>query len=33
LQRLKKQDWQKPDQRVKLGKLERLWIGIRHGWL
>lgn len=33
LARLIKQDWQRFDQRITLGKLERLWIGIRHGWL
>ncbi len=33
LEMLKKRDWQRLDQRVRLGKWERLWIGIRHGWL
>ncbi len=33
LERLKQRDWARLDQRVKLGKIERLWIGIRHGWL
>lgn len=32
LMRLREQDWQRLDQRVRLSKLERLWIGIRHGW-
>ncbi len=33
LERLKQRDWARLDQRVRLGKIERLWIGIRHGWL
>lgn len=33
LDRLIKQDWQRPEKRVRLGKLERLGIAIRHGWL
>lgn len=33
LDRLKQRDWQRMDQRVRLSKPERLWIGIRHGWL
>ena len=33
LERLRKLDWQRLDQRVRLGRLERLWLGIRHGWL
>jgi phytoene synthase len=32
LERLKKRDWERLDQRVKLGRVERLWIGVRHGW-
>ena len=32
LDRLIAGDWQKPERRVRLGKLERLGIAIRHGW-
>lgn len=32
LERLVQRDWQRMDRRVKLSKIERLWIGIRHGW-
>lgn len=32
LERLQKEDWRRLDRRVRLNKLERLWIGIRHGW-
>lgn len=31
LERLIEQDWQRPERRVRLGKLERLWIAARHG--
>ena len=32
LDRLIKHDWRQPEKRVRLGKLERLGIAIRHGW-
>lgn len=32
LDRLKQRDWARLDQRVSLNKIERLWIGLRHGW-
>lgn len=32
LKRLQKADWQQLDRRVGLSKIERLWIGLRHGW-
>lgn len=32
LDRLKQRDWTRLDRRVRLSKVERLWIGIRHGW-
>jgi phytoene synthase len=33
LERLVKRDWADLERKVKLSKLERLWLGIRHGWL
>ncbi len=33
LERLKERDWSRLDRPVRLGKLERIWIGFRHGWL
>lgn len=33
LARLKQKDWQRLERRERLSKIERLWIGIRHGWL
>ncbi len=32
LERLRKLDWQRLDRRVRLGRLERLWLGVRYGW-
>jgi len=33
LDRLIARDWKKPEKRVRLSKLERLYIAVRHGWL
>jgi len=33
LKRLQKADWRQIDQRISLSKIERLWIGLRYGWL
>ena len=33
LDRLIERDWRHPERRVRLGKLEKLWIAFRHGWL
>jgi presqualene diphosphate synthase len=32
LAKLTRNDWQRLDRRVKVGKLEKLWIAIRYGW-